>query len=135
MEVMDRCDVARELTTELPTLHPLFVTITEDLRAVRTDLMTVLGRVERLIEASIEPSTPPTKIDLASIRYRTEAIERVLEDSGDAMSPVEIWKVLTAAGRNDPKMEIQVTTNDLWHRGRIDRIARGQYKAKARADD
>jgi hypothetical protein len=105
------------------------MTVADDLQAVRTELMTVLGRVERLIATCAETGGQSAKRDLASIPYRTEAIERVLEDNGGDMSPVEIWKVLTAAGRDDPKMEIQVTTNDLWHRGRIDRIARGRYKA------
>src|SRR5258708_3019823 len=106
------------------------MTLSDDLQAVRTELKTVLGRVERLIATTNQASDESTNIDLASITYRTEAIERVLDDTGKVMRPVEIWKALTAAGRNDPKMEIQVTTYDLWQRGRIDRIGRGQYKAK-----
>ena len=104
------------------------MTLADDLQAIRTDLMTVLGRVEQLIDVSTETGDHPSKIDLTSIP-RTEAIEHVLEDHGGDMGPVEIWKVLRAAGRNDPKMQVQVTTNDLWHRGRIDRIAPGRYKA------
>ena len=121
-----------ELTTEVPTLHLCCMALTDDLQAVRTELLTVLGRVERLIDVCSEEGDAPTRRDLTSIQYRTEAIERVLEESGEDMSPVEVWKVLTAAGRDDPKDEVQVTTNDLWHRGRIDRVARGRYKALPR---
>jgi hypothetical protein len=37
----------------------------------------------------------------------------VLGKSDDAMRPVEIWAELRTLGRDDPKMEIQVTTFDL----------------------
>ncbi len=47
------------------------------------------------------------------------------------MRPVEIWAELRRLGReNDPKMEVQVTTYDLWRRGRIAKDGRGQYRAK-----
>ena len=43
-----------------------------------------------------------------------------------AMSPVEIWAYMQAAGRMEPKMEIQVTTYDLWKRRRIDHPSVGR---------
>jgi hypothetical protein len=61
---------------------------------------------------------------------RTEAIEAVLDASGVPMSPVGIWADLRAARRDDPKMEVQVTTYDLWRRGRIDKVGRGLYVSK-----
>jgi hypothetical protein len=36
-------------------------------------------------------------------------------------------------GRDDPKMEVQVTTFDLRQRGRIGKISRGQYVSKSSA--
>ena len=46
------------------------------------------------------------------------------------MRPVQIWAELQKLGREDPKMEVQVTTYDLWQRGRIDRVGRGLYVTK-----
>ena len=47
------------------------------------------------------------------------------------MRPVEIWADLQTSGRrSDPKMEVQVTTYDLWKRGRIDKVGRGLYTTK-----
>jgi hypothetical protein len=67
------------------------------------------------------PSIDITKLE------RAKAIEWVLEQSGDAMRPVEIWAELHRLGRDDPKMEVQVTTFDLWQRRRIGKVGRGQY--------
>ena len=100
----------------------------EELQAIRSDLIALVGRFDRFIEATAKPR-PGKRVVLTSLE-RTKAIEWVLQDSGQAMSPVQIWKVLQDAGRDDPKMQVQVTTNDLWHRGRIDRVSRGLYKAK-----
>jgi len=50
------------------------------------------------------------------------------------MRPIEIWARLREAGRDDPKMEVQVTTFDLWQRDRIAKVARGQYKSKMSED-
>lgn len=48
------------------------------------------------------------------------------------MRPVEIWAELQRRGRkDDSKMEVQVTTFDLWQRDRIGKIGRGQYIAKS----
>lgn len=108
----------------------LSVVTREDLLALRSDLAAALDRVDRLLSAgAVTPADDG--VDLLRLD-RTVAIETVLKRRGVAMRPVEIWADLQAAGRkSDPKMEVQVTTYDLWKRGRIDKIGRGQYKAKA----
>jgi hypothetical protein len=60
---------------------------------------------------------------------RTKAIEWILEHRGEPMRPVQIWSALRELGRDDPKTEIQVTTYDLWQRGRIGKVDRGLYRA------
>lgn len=104
------------------------MTTAADLRAIRADLLAALERVDGLITAAQEtaPATQPAVTDLP----RTKAIEWVLDHRDEAMRPVEIWAELRTLGRDDPKMEIQVTTFDLWQRGRIGKIGRGQYIAK-----
>lgn len=82
-------------------------------------------------ERSAKGTAPLALADLP----RTEAIEAVLQAAGEALSPVGIWARLKAAGRNDPKMEVQVTTYDLWRRGRIDKVGRGRYVAKEHRPD
>jgi hypothetical protein len=111
-------------------LHPLLVTPDDELQAIRSDLIALVGRFDRFIEATAK-SKPGKRVGLTGLE-RTKAIERVLQDSGQAMSPVQIWRVLQDAGRDDPKMQVQVTTNDLWHRDRIGRVSRGLYTAKPR---
>lgn len=102
----------------------------EELQELRTGLSVALARVERLIERG---SAPPAAADNGALDVmnlpRTKAIEWALVHQGRPMRPVEIWSALQAVGRNDPKTEIQVTTYDLWQRGRIDRIGRGVYRA------
>ncbi len=102
----------------------------DELQAIRSDLIALVSRFDRFIEATAKPK-PGKRVGLTGLE-RTKAIERVLQDSGQAMSPVQIWKVLQDAGRDDPKMQIQVSTNDLWHRDRIGRVSRGLYTAKPR---
>lgn len=109
-------------------MHPLFMGTNDELQAIRSDLIALVSRFDRFIEATAK-SKPGKRVVLTSLE-RTKAIEWVLQDSGRTMGPVQIWKVLQDAGRDDPKMQVQVTTNDLWHRGRIDRVSRGLYKAK-----
>ena len=106
------------------------MTTTQDLLALRADLTSALNRVDQLLDAS-SPTRPDDHIDMLTLD-RTVAIETVLRRRGTVMRPVEIWADLRDSGRrNDPKMEVQVTTYDLWQRGRIDRVGRGQYKAKS----
>jgi hypothetical protein len=99
----------------------------DQLRALRTDLQAVIDRLDHLIfEAS------PRAGERSGLRElpRTRAIQAVLERSAGPMRPVEIWQALHEAGRGDPKMEVQVTTFDLWDRGRIGKVGRGLYVAK-----
>lgn len=62
---------------------------------------------------------------MRSVLPRTKAIEWVLQRRTEPMRPVESWAELQAFGRADPKMEIQVTTYDLWERQRIGKVSRG----------
>lgn len=106
------------------------MTQTDELLALRGHLTAALERVERLLG---QPSSGSHDdgIDMLSLD-RTVAIETVLRRRGTAMRPVEIWADLQTSGRrSDPKMEVQVTTYDLWKRGRIDKVGRGLYTTKA----
>lgn len=116
------------LTTEGFIKDSLLMTIVANLQALRSDLLAALERVELLLEL-FAPKPATSEDDLVRFE-RTKAIERVLADRGRPMRPIEIWAELRRSGRDDPKMEVQVTTNDLWHRGRIDRLSRGLYSAK-----
>ncbi|MEQ7008339.1 hypothetical protein ABN028_19380 [Actinopolymorpha sp. B17G11] len=101
----------------------------EDLQAIKAELATTLARLERLIGDM--GSAGDETADVASLE-RTRAIEWVLERHGQPMRPIEIWSELQALGRNDPKMEVQVTTYDLWKRERIEKVSRGLYRALTR---
>jgi hypothetical protein len=104
------------------------MTVSGDLYALRSDLFAALERVELLIERSGgKPET--SSVDLVRLP-RTKAIEWVLADRGGPMRPIEIWAELRRHGRDDPKMEVQVTKNDLWHRDRLERLSRGLYSSK-----
>lgn len=99
--------------------------VAEELLALRNTLTTAVGQVDALLGAHSAADGPGE--DLTGLD-RTVAIERVLEERGAPMRPVEIWAALQRAGRSgDPKMEVQVTTYDLWKRDRIDKVGRGQY--------
>jgi hypothetical protein len=100
-----------------------------ELRAIRSNLVAALKLVDTLLEGTPKSNNKPT-LDITKLE-RTKAIEWVLTANGGVMRPIEIWAELTRLGRHDPKMEVQVTTFDLWDRKRIDKVGRGQYKAKA----
>lgn len=89
----------------------------------------MLADLDRLV-ATLEPhrqALESERVNLADLP-RTEAIELVLKKAGRGMSPVEIWRDLRDGGRQeDPKMEVQVTTYDLWRRGRLAKLGRGTY--------
>jgi hypothetical protein len=104
----------------------------DDLLALRDALEAVLRRANRLLKGA-EAQTAQTTRPILELP-RTQAIEAILRESGEAMRPVEIWARLREAGRDDPKMEVQVTTFDLWQRDRIAKLARGQYKSKMDED-
>lgn len=110
-------------------MHPLFVDEVAELQAVRSELVSALARLDQIIDGV---SQDPKSSDAEHVRGlpRTRAIEWVLSRrEGQDMRPVEIWHELQLLGRTDPKMEIQVTTFDLWERGRIGKSGRGQYHA------
>ena len=107
----------------------MFMPTLAELRSIRSELAAALNRIDGLITtlSKGEPRAAPTVDGLD----RTKAIEAVLAHNGGVMRPVEIWAELSRLGRdNDPKMEVQVTTFDLWKRGRINKVGRGQYTAK-----
>lgn len=104
------------------------MTALSELQGIRSDLLAALGRVDNAIAAA-DP-VPRRGIDITGLE-RTKAIEWVLARKNGPMRPVEIWAELNRLGRNDPKMEVQVTTFDLWHRDRIGKIGRGQYITKS----
>lgn len=104
---------------------------TNELQAIRTGLIAALERVDGLLDAaSSSRSRQAPKVDVVDLE-RTKAIEWVLNQRGEAMRPIEIWAELRRQGRDDPKMEVQVTTFDLWRRDRIGKVGRGLYIAKA----
>lgn len=98
----------------------------ESLLRLRADLSAALNRLDKLIAEA----RPATDTNFAGLD-RTVAIERVLRQADGPLRPVEIWARLQEHGRtSDPKMEVQVTTYDLWKRGRIGKVERGLYVAK-----
>lgn len=105
----------------------------DDVLALRDALEVALRRANRLLQGT-EPQSAQTARPIAELP-RTQAIEAVLQESGRALRPVEIWAKLREAGRDDPKMEVQVTTFDLWQRDRIAKLGRGQYIAKMEGDE
>lgn len=104
----------------------------DEFLALRTDLQAALDRVDVLIEQSSRAGTDRAEPDLTQVA-RTVAIEWILQAHVGPMRPIEIWSALRSAGRSDPKMEVQVTTFDLWERGRIGKVGRGQYVAESDA--
>lgn len=99
-----------------------------ELTSIRSQLIATLAAVDRLLEE--RAAQPAGDSEHVQSLPRTKAIEWMLHKRGEAMRPVEIWAELQKYGRNDPKMEIQVTTYDLWERRRIGKIGRGQYVAE-----
>lgn len=100
---------------------------TNELMELRNDLAAATARLDRILDT--RGTAPTHREDLVGLD-RTVAIERVLAASEGPMRPIEIWEELRRAGRtNDPKMEVQVTTYDLWKRGRIGKVGRGLYIA------
>lgn len=104
------------------------MTLSGELLAVRSELEAAMTRIDRLILAA-DPTADEAHFDIVALP-RTKAIEAVLANHDGPLRPVEIWAKLRETGRTDPKMEVQVTTFDLWQRGRIDKVARGLYLMK-----
>lgn len=104
----------------------------DELRDIRSRLTEALTRIDALLEKEQRPEGRPLT-NLPELE-RTKAIEWVLGNAHDPMRPVEIWAELQRHGRNDPKMEVQVTTFDLWKRGRIGKLGRGLYVSEPDAE-
>jgi hypothetical protein len=106
------------------------MTVLDELLALRSDLTAALTRVDDLVASARQehPGAVSPSVDVTALP-RTRAIEWALAQRSAPLRPVEIWAVLRAAGRDDPKMEVQVTTYDLWQRGRIEKVERGLYRA------
>lgn len=101
-----------------------------EIRDIRAHLMSLINKVDQ-VYASLAPSPPEADSEHVQALPRTQAIEWVLDQRpGEDMRPVQIWQELQRLGRSDPKMEVQVTTFDLWERGRIGKSGRGLYHAK-----
>lgn len=105
------------------------VPLGHDLASIRDDLARVVARLDGLLVDEDAPGRAAS----ADVRGlpRTRAIEYVLQLEGRPMRPIEIWAALRSLGRHDPKMEVQVTTYDLWQRGRLGKLGRGLYQAMA----
>lgn len=99
---------------------------TTELLRIRNQLSAAMEAVDRLLDEA-RPPAQVGKSDYVQSLERTKAIEWLLREAGEPMRPVRIWAGLRRYGRNDPKMEIQVTTYDLWRRGRIGKVDRGLY--------
>ncbi len=103
-----------------------------ELQTIRSNMLAALSGIDALIAALSTPSRKDSvqaQRDEVTAMPRTKAIEWVLARSGEPMRPVGIWDELRKLGRDDPKMEVQVTTYDLWQRGRIGKVGRGLYQS------
>ena len=107
-------------------MDPLIMTVLHELQTIRIDITAALTRVDDLLASMRQehPGAGSPSVDVTALP-RTRAIEWALTQQVGPLRPVEIWAVLRAAGRDDPKMEVQVTTYDLWQRGRIEKVERG----------
>ena len=110
------------------------MTVLDELQTIRIDITAALTRVDELLASMRQehPGAGSPSVDVTALP-RTRAIEWALVQQGAPLRPVEIWAALRAAGRDDPKMEVQVTTYDLWQRGRIEKVERGLYRAPSQA--
>ena len=100
---------------------------TDELRTIRAALASALQKIDRLIRRSNNDSSTLTPEDVRELSM-AKAIVWVLEDSAEAMSPVQIWETLRAVGRQDRKDSVSVSTYDLAKAGRIERVDRGLYR-------
>ena len=115
-------------------MGPLIMTVLDELQTIRIDIKAALTRVDDLLASMRQehPGASSPSVDVTALP-RTRAVEWALAQQGGPLRPVENWAVLRAAGRDDPKMEVQVTTYDLWQRGRIEKVERGLYRAPSQA--
>lgn len=97
------------------------------MREVTRQLSRLCADLTAMLDRGLAPQYTTADDKLLQALPRTQAIEAVLTRAGHPLRPVEIWQQLHDAGRDDPKMEVQVTTFDLWKRGRIGKVGRGLY--------
>ena len=90
-----------------------------ELRDIREQLAILVARIDTMLQPGVE----------LIHEQLTMAIVRVLEREGRPLRPVQIARILRDAGRDDPDHIVQVTTNGLFHRGRISRVAESLYQA------
>ena len=113
-------------------MHPIFVVASKllPLQQVRSQLAAALKTIDELLASERATESKSAGPSAGNVRAapRTTAIEWALAQSDRPLRPVEIWAALQAAGRTDPKMDVQVSTYDLWKRGRIDKVGRGLYQ-------
>jgi hypothetical protein len=99
-----------------------------ELRTIRADLASALQKVDRLLRRSlqgVESLGPEDVRELSMAR----AIEWTLANSREIMTPAGIWQSLRELGRTDRFDSLSVTTSDLASKGRVEKVARGKYRA------
>jgi len=96
------------------------------LRHMRRQLRQISGEMTRLLSELENAEDPPADHAYADLG-RMEAIVKVLDTEAVPMAPVAIWSALRAAGFQDEKNLVQVTTYQLWRRGRLVKLGRGIY--------
>ena len=107
------------------------MTTTQELRTIRADLASALQRTDRLLRRLVRDAELLTAEDVRGLSM-TGAIEWVLANTHETMSPSAIWVRLKDLGRTDRLDSVSVTTSDLASQGRIEKIARGKYRAWSR---
>lgn len=93
------------------------------LLGIRAELVGVLGWRDKLL-------APTSAAEDLTALQRTKAIEWVLDHSDRPLTPVEIWHSFQDGGQSDRKDFVQVSTNSLAHRGRIEQLGDGRYRSK-----
>ena len=110
------------------TLDHIFMDPHTDFLAIRAQIVSILDQLDRLIWDS--QGTPQGDTHGVKSLERTKAIEWVLRREWKPDAPRPDLGRASEAWQGRPKMEVQVTTYDLWQRGRIDRVGRGLYVTK-----
>lgn len=73
------------------------------------------------------PVPPPAEARKWNRLARTDAITRVLEESGEPMSPKEITDILHAVGRTDKRKLVAAAIQYLKRENRVHSIGYGQW--------
>lgn len=77
------------------------------------------------------PIEPPSDTTIGANEWlalsRTEAIERVLAESDEPLSPTEVTAVLHALGRSDPVHHVGAALSYLRTRARVQSLGRGRW--------